>query len=534
MQLYAYTPFSNAFHTWQLDPVISTLTSLLGMGADTVGLLKMNTFISLLTLLILVSGVGALLLSEESPSWREAFGKTLPLVAVLIIFGFNPITYASLCWIPWIFVALRFSRSVLWKVMLGSLFTLLASAASGALGLFFLPFLFFIERVDGRALRSLLVLVSIIGGITFSLHTGMTEIPHYPSDGHLVTDDGVPGHIRPLTTDAPPIPIINRHLEKHSLEVLTTVLLCSLLLLFPLARHRSLHFCLLVGTLVLLFDTVVAEEFSLIAPLQTLRRIIPGGFWIAPTATIFAALLLALSLFSRVAISTFASLPILGWILFFSPQHELGVAGLLLTEADERVIQLSLSQESEERRDLFLSPSFALIRDYSLHPERVIRPKEIDFTQSHIPLEEIEIAVQEGSLGEIEHLTDEDPQTRLRVGSGGQKGGEFFCIELKEEGRAISALSLELGGFPTDFPRGLRLYEGSRCKDLSSHPSQIQEYIPWEGPILFTDEGYPYYGNQSQIELKTKSHPRAVLLEQTEEIFFDWSIAELRVFAEPR
>jgi hypothetical protein len=146
----------------------------------------------------------------------------------------------------------------------------------------------------------------------------------------------------------------------------------------------------------------------------------------------------------------------------------------------------------------------------------------------------MEITVQEGSHGEIGNLTDEDPQTRLRVGSGGQKGGEFFCVELKDKHRAISALSLELGGFPTDFPRGLRIYEGPQCKDLPSHPSEIQEYIPWEGPILFTKEGYPYYGNQSQIELKTRSHPQAVLLEQTEEIFFDWSIAELRVFVEPR
>ncbi|MGA1192478.1 MAG: hypothetical protein ACO3XO_09375, partial [Bdellovibrionota bacterium] len=430
VQLYAYSPFSNAFHTWQLDPVISTITPLLGMGADTVGLLKMNTFISLLSLLILVSGVGALLLSEECPSWKEALGKTLPLVTVLIIFGFNPITYASLCWIPWIFVALRFSRSVWWGVMLGSLFSFLASAASGALGLFFLPFFFFLGRIDRKLLRSLFVLVSIIGGITFSLHTGMTEIPNYPSDGHLVTDDGIPGHIHPLTTDAPPIPIIDRHLEKDSLGVVTTVLLCSLLLLFPLARNRSQHLGLLVGVLVLLLDTGVAEEFSLIAPLQTLRRIIPGGFWVAPAATIFAALLLSLSLFSRAAISTFASLPVLGWILLFSPQHELGVAGLLLTEGDERVIQLSLSQESEERRDLFLSPSFALIRDYSLHPERVIRAKEIDVTQPYKRLEEMMITVQEGSLGELENLADNKLRTRLRVGKGGQNGGEFFCIEL--------------------------------------------------------------------------------------------------------
>lgn len=534
VQLYAYTPFSNAFHTWQLDPVISIVTNLLGMSADTVGLLKTNSFISLLTLLILVSGVGVLLLSEDSCSWKEAFGKTLPLAIILLIFGFNPITYASLCWIPWIFVVLRFSRSIWWKLILGSLFTALAAAASGVLGLFFLPFIFFLEKVEVRSFRSFFVIVSIIGCLAFSLHTGTTEIPNYPSDGHLVTDDGVPGHIRPLTTDAPPIPIINRHLEKRSLGALVTVSLCSLLLLFPLAQNRSLHFGMLIGTLALFLDTVVAEEFSLIAPLQTLRRVIPGGFWVAPAATLFAALLLSLSLFSRSAIATFVSLSVLSWILFFSPHHELGVAGLLLTEEDERVIQLSLSQESEERRDLFLSPSFALIRDYSLHPERVIRPKEIDFTQPNIPLKEVELTLQEGSLGEIGNLSDEDPQTRLRIGSGGQQGGEFLCVELNDKHRAISALSLELGRFPTDFPRGLRLYEGSQCEEIQSNPLRLQEYTPWEGPILFTDKGYPYYGKQSQIELKTRSHPQAVRLEQTEESFFDWSIAELRVFTEAR
>jgi hypothetical protein len=530
-ELQAFTHFTNALHAWQLDPLMTPIADLLGWSDPSMGILGKNAVLSLSYFFILVSGLGALLLQEDKHDLRVAAAKALPLIAILIIFGLSTVTYASLCWIPWIFVALRLFQSLYWRLFLASIVTLLAGAAAGTLGLLFLPpLLLFFGSTHSFTPRIILASLSILGCLMFSIDTGSLHEPQYPNDAHLVADDGIPGHVHPLTSSAPAIPFIDRNLEKTTLRPLMVIMLCSLLLLYPLARNKRTHLAFIGIALILVLDTAVAEELSLIAPVQTLRRIIPGGFWIAPASTLLAITLVLIAIFSRSIIAATTSLALIIWASFFGPTYETRVAGTLLTAEDHELIQLVSPQNQKPIQNLILSPSFSLIKNYHITPEKLSSlMRDEAFQEADIQLPELNIVVSEGSLFDKKNLFDQNPQTRSRIGESGQKGVEYICIELIDQGRFISQVFLSLGGFPTDFPRGLRIFEGARCETLPSDSAQIQEFIPWEGPIRTTTEGYLYYGKQSEVTFQTKGQTQAVLIQQTEKSFFDWSIAELKV-----
>ncbi|MCI5065953.1 hypothetical protein MRY87_09540 [bacterium] len=551
-ELYALSLWSNAFSPWEEDLFRRVVHFF--AGRDPSDPLHFAKYSSTLSSILLALGLGFWHLQRGSTHWRGAAGIALSLCFFHFLYGINATNAALICWLPWLLGSCWIRVPLLRSIAVGSSSLLLVSASPVA-ALLFLPF-FLGEwseaRGSTRGIRALGLLLALLL-VCFHLLTSTSEpfFPDYPPTGHIVTDDGVAGFTRPLTGISPPIPVVNRTALKEALFFPALFLILGALLHGFFSYFRSATAFPTRGTLPLLFltlclalDVLLPEALAMIAPLETFRRVVPSAFLIAPATLVCGALLVTASSSLHPLILALA----FGFTMFFIPGGRPPLLGALASPSSDSLVKRYQSaknngillrngsrkkldeKELAQLRKVFFSPSFAVIQYYDLSMRVLLAPHPTHLRYSrlrhhHHPLP-LHLSASPNSLLEPETLVDKRFDTRVRVGRGGQRGGEFLCIESEQ---AMKRVRLTPGDFFTDFPRGLLVGTGERCADKKELLRTAKRYAPWEGSLHFTDKGFPYFGHQAIVELPLEKPAKAILLQQTEVAYFDWSIAELKV-----
>jgi hypothetical protein len=122
---------------------------------------------------------------------------------------------------------------------------------------------------------------------------------------------------------------------------------------------------------------------------------------------------------------------------------------------------------------------------------------------------------------------DGNPDTRWSTASP-QRPGDYFEIKFN---RSLKVLRIILSVIknPSDFPRGIRV----EAKENTGSYNIVFEKIDWLGPVYWTEEGYPYFGPQSDVVIDLPKEIEVSNLKFTQiskDSKFDWSIGEVKLF----
>jgi len=303
--------------------------------------------------------------------------------------------------------------------------------------------------------------------------------------------------------------------------------------------------CAGAAALLAAMEALLPQNLSQIMPLATINRLSSFVFYLPllPTA---AALFLFWFWSFALASGRGVYLVGLGALFVFSPlKHE---GWLNLTSLKPGVFQgIDASRSWNEyktrlahgeagvssNKDILLSPSYHVINLSGLW---ILDEKSLFEREGFEPLEP-GFAFFTDYLGrQGEDLLALDPANRgIRWGarSTGQRGNEWLHVRFKEPQR-IRGVELVTDRFFSDFPRGILVAAKESC------PTQVEaegfksvQHLPmWNGPILFTPAGYPYFGGQDQVKIifPAPLTAQCLMFRQTgKSSFFSWSVTELRL-----
>jgi hypothetical protein len=514
-----------------------------------------------------------LLFSDEKNCWRGALLAALTTLFLGKLFGSDLVILTSLTWLPLLlWVLLRAQKlcalsPLLW-ILLVVFFSFRISSSAHQFTILLLGVAVFLLPRSGRTTVLWLgFLLLSLRGFDFSL----PAIPHYPALARVVPDDGVAGLVRPLLGPGFELQIIDRRfirdcffgpallmlllvfwqisfltirwlrgrkaasfstaedatvrrgMDNYSLPLCTSASsvvenFCSRMLV-PLSLVRRSEKVSAIIALCIACDCLLPEELALIAPLQTLARVLPGLF-LYPLTPIFCAII---PLLLVLQLHKFRPLALL----------LLGVTALSLSSGTllqrREATTLTQLRNGVVAPEIAVSPSLALFIRYGV--DLAIAPALNTFRYSQ------KVTVH-GSSGEdlAGALTDRNLHTRWRASPLGQeaqqRGNEWLLIEFSRVA-PLRALNLDCGHFITDFPRALRVFALPECTEgkFAAPEKPLLEYSPWLGPLLETASHHPYLGSESDVRLTLPGAPelKCVLIQQTGTAPFDWSIAELKI-----
>ncbi len=106
------------------------------------------------------------------------------------------------------------------------------------------------------------------------------------------------------------------------------------------------------------------------------------------------------------------------------------------------------------------------------------------------------------------------------------KGDEWVQLNFNEP-RDCSMISFSPGGDKTDFPRGVEVQVTENGLDYR----QAAKFDNWLGPVRKTEEGFLYYGPQSEVEFRLAGAEKIKglkIIQTKKDNFYYWSIAEVR------
>lgn len=352
--------------------------------------------------------------------------------------------------------------------------------------------------------------------------------PLYPVKGTVVPDDGVAGVIRAALGPDASIAYTDRARVALSLPaalLLTTLAGCSLFL----KRTREAKAATVLGLLALL-DVALPTALSIIAPLQTLQRVLPGMLQIP-----LAAPCLGVSII--LAAHGLSNLPGVVTSLIFLVSTLLHPSVFQLTLAPEMKRLLReyevLREEEPKRatalRKLMISPSLQVVARYGSWITELEGIRD-DF-RSPGRLVARTFSSIEGDV-ESSHrvLYDRNSSTRWTSSGAVQRPDTRLCMEFRQPLK-IRGVEASPGAFHSDFPRGIAIEAGETCQASRV----VEKRAPWLGTIKFTEDGYPYYSHQGEVKVVLTEPVEAgcVCIVQTENFAgHDWSVAELNLMTE--
>ena len=383
----------------------------------------------------------------------------------------------------------------------------------------------------------------LVAGLTFVpaiLRLGIScppPIPDYPVGAHVVAARGLLEHYRPMVGSDPAIISYDWMLARAmvfpyaAVGVVVSALLVGLALRCVRRDTERVPWAfpgiaLAVFSAVLLDSSVVDPMWSQILPLQSLARLMPELSYL-PTARIGLWLGVFFCFASIANCGRWQSLcaaipPIVVLTLRLVPGDS--YSRFEMAGSQRSLIELT-SGESFAAQTKIFSPSFALFREFGVQR---IRQMERDTSKQLLRVPHPGEVTLRSALGEqsLPFAVDGNLKTRWSTGAGGQRGGER--IELGLPGLRLRALRLELGAYGSDFPRGLRL----SAYDAAGQLCETIEESPWEGPVLFSPNGFPYFGPQQDVTIRFVNACvlSRLVIEQTKAVeTFDWSIAEILI-----
>ncbi len=527
---------SNAYFPWKIDPI--WLRFGLHLSAVKYTLLHYGIFsIALYVLLIF----------KSSKSISAFFLSLGTFLGVILIFGLDISIAGMLAWFPAVILGVYFfcwqtRQSILTGLILAFLSLRLSSAGLylsliPAILAFYLgaPFKFVTKE---RLLVAAAILFTPVLYRLFSIP--LLQFPDYPiSKGSLVPDDGMPGHIQALFGPSSPIQFIDY--SSFLISTLPLLILISLLGLYLIKKHQvsenyrnSLAACLILVFL----QIILPAQLSVISPLASLSRILPGHF-LVPLPLIIASLcyvllsILLVECRASVKEKLFVTIIVPLTIFIFNGNNH----SLPLTALSDQQQALSFLNSNNEA--VIISPSYYLIRHegaHSINKDWVLKPR-----RSINPLRWGALVTTSHQSGNIPQMLDKNKNTFWSTKLSNQNGEEWIHIKL-ENPQEFEGISLNLGSNTTDWPRGLEILGKEDCsspsqQDARNSYNSLYLANPWLGPILHSKNGYPFYGSRSvaKVIFPQPIKAKCILIKQTglnkEK---PWSVAELRFLVPQR
>lgn len=320
------------------------------------------------------------------------------------------------------------------------------------------------------------------------------SFPDYPQGAMLVVDDGIPGLLRPYWGAlSPNLQIINRLEERRIWRIPCWVLLLG----FSFLGLQKKRIAVVLPAIILGFDILTPEEIAHISPLAVIRRVVPYAFFL-PLPSLMISYLISRLAFSepKESSTTICVLTLTSLLLLsdkFSP----------LNESEGMTASPSLHTELFERTGLTTTET--LRDDPLIPPERY--------------------SVTTNLKGDISTLSDRRKATKIF--SSTQQGNEFIKIDFLNE-HSITGIILSSGHFYTDYPRYISV------EDCHSNRTIVPPTL-WLGSLEKTESGHLYHDAQTskeqRLHFEAPVKTCCILIKQVgRESYFDWSVAELRVF----
>ena len=137
--------------------------------------------------------------------------------------------------------------------------------------------------------------------LLFMVLLPVAPFPDYPPTAHLVPDDGIPGKVYPLLSNAYRIPVIHRQLvyELYGSLAVLLIVSCGIVALGD-SRNAWLKAAAFLAAAACI-DTILPEKLALIGPIAATTRLVPGwsNLCVTPLVLAFATVILAVGVSSR-------------------------------------------------------------------------------------------------------------------------------------------------------------------------------------------------------------------------------------------
>jgi len=533
----------NAFLLWQ-ESILFSLPGFLFEG----GHFTVFHYATLAKLSIFFLGLWVLLLALRVAEGAAVLSASFTLLLYLL-FGWDNVLLSSFSLVPALFVCFWSCNPEEGKAgrvgILGSILTVsLLCHFSNQLSLMMVLFCFFTLLVRGRLIGARLCLVLLLIPVLHQSLVVQTTMmsDYYPALGRVVADDGLVGIIRPFIGQDLPISVIDyQSIEtRYSrfsmfLAILFTSLFLGLYWLNPVAS-RWFGIASLFAVAACL-ESLPYSEFRLIMPLAVLSRIVPNSFLfpLVSIALVFSLLWALLGLWRLYHPYVVTGCYFLLSIFLFAFQivwTDFGT-GLVQQPLVDRSFNQKLSwtaiQEKGMTKATLVSPSYQLFRTNG--PGVIEMAGLVDYIQFN-SVDTLIDQITSSHKSENSWLAvDGKMETRWFSGIPGQTGKETFSLKFHSP-KEFDGVFLDLGTFSTDFPRGLSIAVSETCDGLTAEPERIIYSEPiWQGRIMVSKKGYPYYGSQSEVKVMFSAPIKAqcVFFQQLAEApVFEWSIAEIK------
>ena len=487
-------------------------------------------------------------------------GRTL-LFACTIAFalwylvGANPYFW-NFYWFPWVVWALRFGgRSFLGVVFFATFLALWLFAAGamgpmGCLAVFVASFFISDSVVDERmfsyrvvALRGIILVASIAA--LWVLPTYI--MPDYPGGARLTAITPFDLYETPkLGPYLIPNPMrYSRYVE--ALDVMGWRLFVSGLLFIGAAGYglwgqcqreskwslveldsssfvRRLGVALLFLLLIsasMVGELLLPSTWGMYAPYPTAARIVPGLALIGMPWRLFPLLLILLvPMYAR----WFSSRVLVVLMVSF--------IGLMAHSGEYTQILHQFEEVStlNYRVKVMTSPSRAVVEekgDWLTHAAAKKLREKKNLKQYFVPTHGPDALVASINQNHAIFMIDYNSATRWST-TRPQRQGDQFRIDFAQPLRVIKIVLANVVT-PGDFPRGLRIiaHQGNATEKV------VFDEPRWLGPVRWTENGYPYYGPQTEVVIDLHDDYEVsgfTFIQTGSDTVYDWSISDLEFF----
>jgi hypothetical protein len=547
-ELDVYYPGINFVARERLDPWLDFLCRSFG-GMDYRVYVAGQLCVILVGTTLLLRGQGVKLLNS-------LVGAGLFLLGCVFVIGVHP-SYLKFHWFPLLAASLFWlqTRRSFFAVMLSVVAAILWLITAGSLavfgGLFSVLFCLIVlcaenREADKRAAQEGLSGWTVLIGAFIVIAGLMTipvyEMPDYPPGAQLAPASPFLFYERPLVGPyLEPNPLVYQSYVRlvenyaHRLLLLSCLVCLSAFGVAVFGQKNRIR-PVMVALLIMLItyvavggESIFRGDNSAYAPFPVMARLIPGlAVAGLPWLLVPFGLLLALIFLIREAsvVQNLISMALVSGCFLTVPAPTTVVnwqKGYLLGKGK--------AEAAGDVQGLLHSPSGYVVKTYGswiAEPGAARKREAANLCELESGKDFEGYQVQANPLNEEARLAvDGDYHTRWRTGRP-QREGDFFAMAFDRPVEVIRAV-LSLRGNPTDFPRGIKVVVGSGSDDLR----EVINQPLWIGPVAWTDKGYPYFDQQSQVILDFPQQVKAGYIKFVQtgrSDSFDWSIAEVKLY----
>ncbi len=519
---------TNAFFMWRVDPLVA---SLLNFSFLT---LSQQIVLTLLAEILIFACPLFFIIRQNSSPLKALLATLLSITGYLLFFGLDNVTLAGIAWLPLLFLLLercQLSKTP-WPWAIASLFVSLRHIqTANQMGLLTLVItLIWFLRQHRSSISFSALMISLL-----SLCVCLFQTIRIPQPPRL--DYPASGFTRPFFSSYGALDSIDRAGIRELFAHSALLILAASLLLLLLSWNRSIRNSaafLCLAALILVADVRLAEEISVMSPLETLRRLLPEAFFFSftPLMTMLCLIAICCLIAQLGRAGALAGLTLLAVLFVWQRPEHLPV----LQNAHARnLTRAAYSTADQNLKTLLTSPSFKIINQQQIAFHDLDRPSVTWHTLSDNIQNLTSSVVRKNPNSKIKlesKLINGSTSTYWRAG---KLAGEnaWIALELKSP---LNLRALRLLHDPS-----LRLkhsiitvFTADSCnlKDPAWQKANDWTLIGTANPALaFTKAGYPYSGTPEEVSIffKRNTLTACLLINNSATNARDWSISEIEV-----